>query len=384
MDKFTTQSKAAHFAIIEEPIIIDETKGTRRVFVGTINDKRTTEQETVNGTIIHQRKNIKDDWEPVETINLATLKGGEGVKIHFDSKQLRRFYLGLQKLYTLSGEGVHPGRTKFAVGLADEIIKVPKERMKFINQLLSEDHGEEIWQQLVEKNPDLATRLSFARLHSQRCQAIKEFEQSINMEKSEDYWQTFFSNNEWIFGYGLKYHFLTQLTEQPHYGGTNFTGKGAQKGDYLMSTQAEIKFTVLVELKKSKTNIIAHDKKGEKIRYRNGAYLLSSELLGGISQMQINCRTWQRRSSDPENSDSLLSQNIYTVNPKGILVIGNTKELKNREEIETFETFRNNISNPAIITFDELLERAKFIVDQSNPPEQSEEDGIVDKNDLPF
>ena len=169
MDTFTTQSKAAHFAIIEEPIIIEEKKNTRRVFLGNINDQRTKEQETVNGTIVHQRKKLNDKWEPVETINLATLKGGEGVKIHFDSKQLHRFYLGLQKLYKLSGEGVHLGRTEFAVGLADEIIKVPKERRNFIDQLLSEEHGEEIWQQLIDKNPDLATRLSFARIHSQRC-----------------------------------------------------------------------------------------------------------------------------------------------------------------------------------------------------------------------
>ena len=383
MDIFTTQRKAAHFAVVEEPVIIEETKSTRRIFLGSINDQRTKEQETLNGTIVHQRKKTKDEWEVIEAINLATLKGGEGIKIHFNSKQLRRFYLGLQKLYKLSDEGVHAGKTEFAVGLADEIIRVPKERKKFIGQLLSEEHGEEIWQQLIDKHPDLATRLSFSRIHSQRCQVLKEFEESIDQDKSEDYWQTFFSNNEWIFGYGLKYHFLTQLAEQPNYGGTNFRGRGAQRGDYLMNTQAEIKFTVLVEIKKAKTNIVAHKKNGGKVQYRNGAYLLSSELLGGVSQIQINCRTWQRESTDPKNSDSLLSQNIYTVNPKGILVIGNIKELKTREEIETFETFRNSMSNPAIITFDELFERAKFIVHQSNPSESTEEE-IVDEDDLPF
>lgn len=65
-------------------------------------------------------------------------------------------------------------------------------------------------------------------------------------------------------------------------------------------------------------------------------------------------------------------------------MIGNTKELKTREEIETFETFRNSISNPEIITFDELFERAKFIVCQSDPGELIEEEEIVDEDDLPF
>ncbi len=85
-------------------------------------------------------------------------------------------------------------------------------------------------------------------------------------------------------------------------------------------------------------------------------------MTGGISQIQINCKTWLRKSFEPENSDELNSKNIFTVNPRGILVIGNTKELDNRNKIETFESFRRNISNPEIITFDELYERAKFIV----------------------
>ena len=34
MDKFTTQSKTTHFAVVEEPVIIEEKKNTRRVFWG--------------------------------------------------------------------------------------------------------------------------------------------------------------------------------------------------------------------------------------------------------------------------------------------------------------------------------------------------------------
>ena len=53
-------------------------------------------------------------------------------------------------------------------------------------------------------------------------------------------------NNEWIFGYELDNHFLNILNDQPDYSGTDHTGKGAQKGDYLLNTEAAAKFTVLV------------------------------------------------------------------------------------------------------------------------------------------
>jgi hypothetical protein len=58
--------------------------------------------------------------------------------------------------------------------------------------------------------------------------------------------------------------------------------------------------------------------------------------------------------------------NIFTHEPKGILVIGNTNQLNSFEKRNSFELYRQNVHNPEIITFDELLERAKFIVGDSN------------------
>lgn len=100
----------------------------------------------------------------------------------------------------------------------------------------------------------------------------------------------------------------------------------------------------------------------ENIKYRNGAWLLGSEVLGGVSQIQINCKTWQRKSEELENRQ-LINDNIYTISPKGILVIGNTSEFNNDlEKLTSFELFRQSLSNIEIITFDELFERAKFIL----------------------
>lgn len=379
MDKFTTKSTSLYSAHVQEPIIIDEKDNTRRIFIADINDAKLQTKETLSGTIVHQRKKRNDEWEDVESINLATLKGGEGVKLHLSSGQLRKFYLGLMKLYKLSEKGVSLGEKEFIVGLANELIQVPKERKTFIQQLLSKNYGEEIWTELIENSPDLATRLSLARIQNERTIALEEFRQSLIADKKEAYWQDFFNKNQWIFGYGLNYFFLSQLTSQPEYGGANFKGVGNQKGDYLLNTEAEVKFTVLVEIKKANTSLLAVNSKRENIKYRNGAWQLSYHLMGGVSQIQINCKTWQRNSFEPENVDELIPSKIYTVNPKGILVIGNTKELDNRSKIETFESFRRNLSNPEIITFDELYERAKYIVEKEkiNIDKLSEEDSDV-------
>lgn len=384
MEKITTHRTSLHTADVIQPIVIEEKNNTRRVFLANLNDTKRHLGETVSGTIVHQRKKNNDEWEDIESINLATLKGGEGVKIRFKSKQLRQFFLGLEKLYKLSKNGLAPGDTEYAIGKIDEIIKVPRNRKKFISQLLEKKLGEEIWHELVESDPDLATRLSLARVQAERQNALKEFADNLIQDKTEDYWQEFFDKNQWIFGYGLKYHFLTQLENQPSYGGINFSGFGNQKGDFLLNTEADIKFTVLVEIKKPTSSLLATTRVGKKVRYRNGAWLLGSDLLGGVSQLQTNCKTWQTSSRTVQNADILNSENIHTVSPKGILVIGKVSEFgDNREQVETFESFRRGISNPEIITFDELYERARFIVEHKQNKIEDHQ-SYLEPEDVPF
>lgn len=380
MDKFTVKSTSLYSAHVNEPIIIEEKTNTRRIFIADINDKKLEQKETVSGTIVHQRKNKFDKWEDIESMNLAKLKGGEGIKIRFDSYQLRQLFIGLQKLYKLSEKGVLFGEQELVVGLANEILKVPKERKQLIQQLIEKDFGEEIWEQLIDNSPDLASRLSLARIQSERIESLEVFEQSLKQDKDEKYWQNYFNNNRWIFGYGLKYCFLNTLTDQPNYGGSNYKGKGNQKGDFLLNSVADIKFTVLVEIKTPTTPILATFADKRHKQYRNGAWQLSSNFIGAISQMQINTKTWLKNSYDVDNYSELQKGDIYTVQPKGFLIVGHTNELDELTKIETFETYRRNIVNPEIITFDELYERAKFIVIK----EKEEIDELGNDEDIPL
>ncbi len=150
MEKFTTKSTSLYSAHVKEPIVIYEKENTRRIFIADINDAKILTKETLSGTIVHQRKKISDEWEDVDSINLATLKGGEGIKLHFKSGQLRTFYLGLEKLYKLSEKGVSFGEHEYIVGLTNELMQVPEERKTFIQQLLSKNYGKEIWNELMK------------------------------------------------------------------------------------------------------------------------------------------------------------------------------------------------------------------------------------------
>ena len=149
---------------------------------------------------------------------------------------------------------------------------------------------------------------------------------------------------------------------QPHYGGTTVTGRGAQRGDHMLATVADVRFSVIVEIKRPETALVVDE-------YRNGVYALGGDLTGGVSQIQVNCRTWAIEGSRSEANVELMREaGVETVQPKGILVIGRTSQLDDPAKVRTFELFRQNLANPEIITFDELLARARFIADAASPP----------------
>ena len=379
MDNYKTVSTSSNSARLVDPIVIEENSSTRKVLIVDLNDKKKDVGETVGITIVHQRKRLNDGWEDVESIPLSSLKGGEGVKLKLDSKNTRTIYDELTKLYALvDKEGVQYGVKEFTVAKAEEIIRISKDRKTIIERLLAENYGEEVWSELISSNPDLATKLAMARVQTNRSKAIEIFKSNLDSNNSDEgFWQDFFTKNDWIFGYGLNYQFLHLLNDQPDYGGRNFSGKGSQKGDYLLRTVADSQFTVLVEIKTPATTLLSYVKSEPRQvkNPRNDVWLLSSDLLGAISQIQVNCRTWSIDSQRAENVRPLEKENIFTVEPKGILIIGNTEELlKNESIVSCFESYRRNIKNPEILTFDELYKRAEFIVNNKIQPKQTKND----------
>ena len=193
-----------------------------------------------------------------------------------------------------------------------------------------------------------------------RREKLVEFEEALQKHASEEgWWQDFFEANKWIFGYGLNYVILRQEQAQPNYGGTCVDGTGGQRGDYLMSTTGDLNFTVLVEIKTPDKPLLS----GKKV-IRSGAWSLSQELTDALVQIQANVQTWEENSRDMNNIDVLEKKGVYTVEPKGIIVIGRLNELKLRDmrpRWETFQRFRRSIHGIEVISFDELLGRAQFI-----------------------
>lgn len=110
-----------------------------------------------------------------------------------------------------------------------------------------------------------------------------------------------------------------------------------------------------------------------KDKNRSNAWKQSDDLTSAFSQileqkasMQVKAESDSTSSFDSDGNP--IKQKSY--DPKSILVIGHTKQFEGetKEKIikaKTFELFRRDSRNIEIITYDELYERAKFIVESS-------------------
>lgn len=342
---------------VEEDIVLSEEPKSRLVFHVQIHAKG------VRGRLIRQRRESSSDiWVPEKAIDIRTLGKNEYINLELNTQSTKRIYETIQKcINILEQKGIQWGNHSYAVVDPNSVIITDENKTAYIKKILTAGYGEDIWNDLNESNPSLVTKLSYSKIIMDRRKVLEEFSANLNIEKLESYWQTFFNNNLWIFGYGLKYQILKEITDQPIYKGADFDASGEQRGDYIMHSSAEKKFTVLVEIKKPQTKLVSEE------LYRSGTAKLSSELVWATSQIQINCNSWFRNGSQQDHAkDTLEKTNIYTYQPKGILVIGKTSQLNNREKFNTFEAYRNSINNPQIITFDELYERAKYIIETSS------------------
>lgn len=194
-----------------------------------------------------------------------------------------------------------------------------------------------------------------------------------NCRREEDVWQRFFELNPWIFGYGLSLisceNFNDQRLEQIVSSATAFQ-PGGKEIDALLKTRGFIKSLIFCEIKTHKTDLLSSS------TYRSpDTFQVSREVSGACSQIQKTIHKTTLRLT--ENSYRLIEKDgtptgeeVALAQPRGVLLIGSLKEFEedsgiNFEKFTSFELYRRNIQSPEIITFDELYERAKFIVESS-------------------
>jgi hypothetical protein len=232
---------------------------------------------------------------------------------------------------------------------------------------------------IINKNPDVFVELARSENLQRdlvaigyRRKQLEAFEQMLGDHTlDEKDWQAFFEANTWIFGYGLSYQFLSGLSDkklEQTVRGYDLSG-GGKRVDALMKTRGRISSLCFVEIKKPTTDLCTNNP------YRSDVWSPSAELAGGVAQVQTTVhatleRLGRKLTPHDEQGDPT-GEVLFNIEPRSCLVIGSLGEFHrlhgiNEAQFRSFELYRRNTWRPEIVTFDELLERARFIVEHSD------------------
>ena len=196
--------------------------------------------------------------------------------------------------------------------------------------------------------------------------------------RPEDVWQEFFEANTWIFGYGLSYQFLSKLDErklEQIVRGRDLTAAG-KRSDALMKTRGIISSLCFLEIKRHDTPLLGP------AQYRPDVWPPSAELAGGVSQVQTTVHaaieSLGHKLMPRDDMGDPTGEILFNIEPRSCLVVGSLEQFQtdrgvNVPKFRSFELYRRHTWRPEIITFDELLQRARFIVEHG-PEAASRED----------
>lgn len=226
--------------------------------------------------------------------------------------------------------------------------------------LLKTDKGRVLVERLSQ-SPDLEHDIVAV---AAKRRALTEFERLLRAgNTTEPAWQAFFEANPWVFGYGLTFIFFAPAGAKLESVTTGAAfDRAGKRADALMRSRAAVSQCVLVEIKRADTPLL------QARPYRPGCWGVSHELSDAVTQAQKTAFDFgrERVRITPKDADGNdVGQPLYAVEPRTYLVVGHQEGLRgNDDKVACFELYRRNVRTPEIVTFDELFERAKCIVER--------------------
>lgn len=200
--------------------------------------------------------------------------------------------------------------------------------------------------------------------------------EDVGKGSPERVWQRLFEEHPWLLGATLASQVLVAWDEtrlEQVVAGASVSGAG-KRSDALLRTSGAIRSMVFAEIKTHRTPLLAKDE------YRSGCWAPSEDLAGGVSQVQGTVHRavaaiGERIASRAADGSEIPGEFTYLIRPKSILVIGTLSQLLGSgggdhvDKIRSFELFRRQLVEPDVVTFDELLARARWMVEAAESRE---------------
>lgn len=257
--------------------------------------------------------------------------------------------------------------------LDDSVIEAVFSDTDAMNRLYGSDPGR--FRALIENDATADDVIAVARRRAavERFRRLLDDPEFFDAERAgrrrEEVWQQFLEDNPWILGVTLAGQLLTGWDDrklEQTVAGHSVAGVG-KRADALLQTNGRIRSLVFAEIKHHETPLLAAQP------YRPGTWAPSSELAGGVAQIQQTVQAAHREIGERLRATGAggaeTQEEAFLVRPRSFLIVGNLAQLLGSTDggvhvskHRCLELFRRNLYEPEIVTFDELLARAEWHV----------------------
>jgi hypothetical protein len=364
MDESITLRSTSRNSAVADDVVLRSNENTRLIFRPLVVNNPNFPPACVKGNFIYQRKSKSSEWEDAKSITLTNLKAGDGINFELKSEELFTLIKHLAPLYRIhQAHGVLFGENEFVLtshnlaAVFKQIISQPSN----IQSLLS-TYGEQLlidnfkWLAKNANKPEIVTRIlgmDVSELNEidsligiARIRNALDLWATESANPEEEFWQQCFTERPWILCHATSFPVIF-LRGKAYVGGKTIENQNGNVLDFLYKNKLT-ENSVLIEIKTPVTRLLNR-------KYRNNSYSVSDDLSGGISQLL------SYRDSLMKESSNLLQksqEDLKVYYPRCILVIGNfSSEMDSDEKRFSFESFRGELKNVEVITFDELFAR---------------------------
>jgi len=318
--------------------------------------------------VAREAGNIKELW--IQRIPAATSSANATTLLNLKQPDIGRLVELLKVLDAIPTEGettvrVDDSLVQDLFADPNALTKVYNEDPSRFRQLIQDDVAA---QDVVAQASRRDAVLKFRRMLDD-APYFDSLVQAEGKGSKERVWQLLFEHNPWMLGVSFSNQLLTAWDHrklEQVVDGFDISGPG-KRTDALMRTAGRVRSMVFLELKTHRTDLLGAE-------YRSGCWPPSSELIGGVSQIQGTVHRavtaiGERLQSIGDSGCDVPSDFTYLIRPPSMLIVGTLAQLQSaaggdhQDKIRSFELFRRSIVDTEIITFDELYAKAKFIVD---------------------
>lgn len=184
---------------------------------------------------------------------------------------------------------------------------------------------------------------------------LKQFKELMKFKHDtpnlEEKWHQFFKTHAWIFSQVFAYPAVF-IDDKFNVGGRDLTGGTDKIVDFLYKNELTNN-VAFIEIKTHKTKLVNNTP------YRKpDIYSMSNDLTGSIVQV-IDQKTKFLKNFHAKKG----SADIDSLNSTCLVIAGDTKGIKSKHKIDSFEMFRLSNKEVVIVTFDEVLKKITTLLD---------------------